>query len=368
MENQELFYRLALNLVNGIGPVKYKKLIATFQTAENIFKQSFKSLKKTDLLTEANADAIKSFKDFNSVEKELTYTEKHGIHIRCFDDATYPQKLKNCLDSPVLLFQKGNANLNAQRVLSVIGTRSFTEYGKKICEELITQLKPYHVVVTSGLAYGIDIIAHKACLKYDIPTLGIVAHGLDMMYPRAHMAIAKEMQHQGGILSEYFSNSPLEKGNFPSRNRIVAGISDATIVVETDMKGGSMITADIAFSYNREVFCFPGRTIDSKSAGCNFLIKKLKGQLVTGADDIATEMGWKTSAKPVAVQKELFIEMSDEERKIVDLLRTKESIHIDELLMLSQLNSSQVAGAMLSLEMQQILMVMPGKMIRLLGT
>ncbi|HMT34689.1 MAG TPA: DNA-processing protein DprA, partial [Chitinophagaceae bacterium] len=150
MENQELFYRLALNLVNGIGPVKYKKLIATFQTAENIFKQSFKSLKKTDLLTEANADAIKSFKDFNSVEKELNYTEKHGIHIRCFDDATYPQKLKNCLDSPVLLFQKGNANLNAQRVLSVIGTRSFTEYGKKICEELIAQLKPYHVVVTSG--------------------------------------------------------------------------------------------------------------------------------------------------------------------------------------------------------------------------
>ncbi len=365
METHELYHRLALSQVNGIGPVRYKKLISLFGSAGEIFSQSQKSLKKCGVLSEQNVLSIKSFNDFENIERELAYTEKNRIKILCFDDIAYPQKLKNCIDSPVLLFQKGNADLNCARILSVIGTRSFTEYGRRMCEELVTELKPYNIMIVSGMAYGIDIIAHRSCIKNDIPTLGVLAHGLDMIYPAAHTSSAKEMQHNGGLLSEYFSNAKLEKGNFPSRNRIVAGIADATVIIETDMKGGSMITADIAFSYNREVFCFPGRSIDAKSAGCNFLIKQLKAQLVTCADDIITELGWKSVANPKTMQKKLFIEMTEEENRILSVLYQKEVIHIDELLLLSNLTSSQMAGAMLNLEMQDIIQIQPGKMVSL---
>ncbi len=219
--------------------------------------------------------------------------------------------------------------------------------------------------INTGIVAGIDIIAHKSCLKHQIPTVGVVAHGLDTLYPQAHTAVAKEMVHEGAILSEYFSKSKLEKGNFPTRNRIVAGLSDATIVIETDLRGGSMITAEIAFSYNREVFCFPGRSIDSKSAGCNFLIRKLKAQLITNADDLAHELGWKQLSKPKALQRELFIEMTQEEKNIVAIIREKPSVSIDELMQLSRLNSSQIAASMLNLEMQNIIQVMPGKMVKL---
>lgn len=365
MEPRELYYRLALSQVNGIGPVRYKKLIAFFGTAGNVFGQNLKSLTKCGILSEQNAISIKSFSDFKNIETELAYTEKNHIKIICFDDIEYPRKLKNCVDSPILLFQKGHADLNSTRILSVIGTRSFTEYGRRMCEELIAELKSYNVMIASGLAYGIDIIAHRSCIKNDMSTLGVVAHGLDMIYPAAHASVAKEMQHNGGLLSEYFSNAKLEKGNFPARNRIVAGIADATVVVETDLKGGSMITADIAFSYNREVFCFPGRSVDSKSMGCNFLIKQLKAQLVTCADDIVTELGWKSVARPKTMQKELFIEMTEEENSLLSILNQKPSIHIDELHSLSNLTNSQMAGAMLNLEMQDIIHVMPGKMVSL---
>lgn len=361
MLENELYYRLALSLVPGIGPIRYKKLISYFESAENIFKQHKKSLKKTDGMHESLAEAIRNFIDFDAVEKELKYCEKNDISILCFDDEAYPQKLKICVDSPSILFQKGNVNLNHTRMLSVIGTRSITEYGKKICEELIEHLKPYNVIIASGLAYGADVLAHKTCLKYDIPTVGVVAHGLDMIYPIAHKNISKEMTEQGALLSEYFSDAKLEKGNFPARNRIVAGMSDATIVIETDLKGGSMITADIAFSYNREVFCFPGKTTDSKSAGCNFLIKKMKAQLITCAEDIAYEMGWKETQKQKPIQKELFIEMTNDEQIIMKTLRENGNTHIDQLMHFTNLNSSQIAVAMLNLEMQNIIKVMPGK-------
>lgn len=365
MHTQELYYRLALSLVNGIGPVKYKKLISVFGSAEETFRQNFKSLRQTGLLTDGNAAALKSFDDFKLVDRELQYTADHQIHIRCFDDENYPQRLANCVDSPSLLFQKGDVDLNSQRVLSVIGTRAFTEYGRRMCEEMIEQLKGYHAVIVSGMAYGIDIIAHKACVKHSSPTVGVLAHGLHMIYPPAHAPVAKEMLQQGALLSEYFSHSALEKGNFPTRNRIVAGLSDATIVVETDVRGGSMITADIAFSYNREVYCFPGRSIDTKSAGCNLLIRKLKGQLITSADDIARELGWKQMPKPRAVQKELFIMMSEDEKTLLAILRQKQPVHIDELMQLANLNSSQIAAAMLNLEMMNIIHIIPGKMIGL---
>jgi DNA processing protein len=365
MNHSELYYRLALSQVSGIGPIRYKKLLTHFETAEQVFKQRPKTLKKCGIISDSMAETILQFTGFPVVEAELKYAQQNGIQIHCFDDESYPNRLKNCLDSPPILFQKGPANLNHHRMVSVIGTRSFTDYGRKMCEELIEKLKPFNVQVVSGLAYGIDIIAHKNCLKHQIPTIGVVAHGLKTVYPAAHSGIAREMLEEGALLSEYFSSAKLEKGNFPSRNRIVAGMSDATIVVETDVRGGSMITAEIAYSYNRDVFCFPGRSIDMKSAGCNFLIRKLKAQMITNANDLAQEMTWKQTTVHKATQRELFIEMSDDEKKMVAILREKQPIAIDELLHALKLHSSQMAAAMLSLEMQHIIQVMPGKIIKL---
>ncbi|MBK7690691.1 MAG: DNA-protecting protein DprA [Bacteroidetes bacterium] len=361
----ELYYRLALSQVSGIGPIRYKKLIAHFETAEQVFKQRPKTLKKCGIISESMAEAILQFAAYPLVDAELKYVQQNRIQIHCFDDESYPNRLKSCVDSPPILFQRGAANLNHPRLVSVIGTRSYTDYGRKMCEDLIEQLKPFNVQVASGLAYGIDIIAHKNCLKHHIPTIGVVAHGLKTVYPAAHSTIAREMLEEGALLSEYFSNAKLEKGNFPSRNRIVAGMSDATIVVETDVRGGSMITAEIAYSYNRDVFCFPGRSIDVKSAGCNFLIRKLKAQMITNANDLLQEMGWKQTTTPKPIQRELFIEMSDDEKKIVTILREKQQLAIDELLHLSNLHSSQMAASMLNLEMQHIIQVMPGKIIKL---
>jgi DNA processing protein len=304
-------------------------------------------------LNETNALSIKSFADFSVIEKEMNYNDKNGITAIFFDDEKYPQRLKNCIDAPVILFYKGHADLNALQTISVIGTRSNTEYGKKVCEEF------------SGLAYGIDVIAHKACLKHKLPTVGVLAHGLSSIYPPTHNCVAKEMLEKGGLLSEYFSEEKAEKGNFPTRNRIVAGISDATIVVETDMKGGSMITAEIAYSYNRDVYCYPGRIVDTKSAGCNYLIKSLKGQLITSADDVLVAMNWKSTTAKKPSQRQLFIELEPDEDKVYTALKDCNQIHIDELYQKTGMSSTKIASAMLGLEMQGIIKVLPGKMIAL---
>ncbi|HMN32664.1 MAG TPA: DNA-processing protein DprA [Chitinophagaceae bacterium] len=363
MEQSEIFYRIALNSISGIGPVRYKKLIQEFGSAEAIFKEKLKFLKINPTLTEQLAISIKQFNETEKIEKEFSFIEKNKIQIFCFDEDHYPQRLKMCTDSPVMLFQNGSVDWNQPRVISVIGTRSMTEYGNKLCEELIEHLKDYQVMVVSGLAYGVDITIHKKCLDYQIPTVGIVAHGLGMIYPAQHKSIAEKMKNQGAILSEYLSHSGLEKGNFPSRNRIVAGISDATIVVETDRKGGSMITAELAFSYNRDLYCFPGRVNDSKSAGCNYLIKKLKAQLITGGHDFVEEMGWNKTQKSKAVQQKLFLDFTPTEQKIYDVVFENEKIHIDQLMHVTELSNSEIASSLLSLEMQKVLKILPGKLV-----
>jgi len=366
MEQQELIYRLAMCQINGIGPVRYKKMIEFAGSAKSIMTADGKFLRKAMGLHAKVAEMIRSFSDYALIENEIAFTEKNNIQILCFDENTYPQKLKLCADSPSVLFYKGTPIVQNKRLLSVIGTRSYTEYGKRICEELVQQLLPYDVCIVSGLAYGIDILTHKACIKNEVTTIGVLAHSLDSIYPYAHTGTAADMQLNGGLLSEYFSNTKPEKQNFPSRNRIVAGMSDATVVIETDIKGGSMITADIAYSYNRDVYCYPGKVTDTKSAGCNFLIKSLKAQLVTCGEDIATHLGWNTIVKKKTQQRQLFLDLSPIEEKIVHVLHEKSTVHIDELYILTDLNSSQIATSILNLEMQNIIKVMPGKMISML--
>ena len=365
--SSELFYQLALTLVPNIGDVHAKLLLQQFGNASTIFKAPHKELERLEGIGTVRANSIRTFNDFHLVEAELRFIEKYKIKTLFLTDPEYPQRLLNCYDSPTLLFYKGTADLNASKVVAIVGTRSNTDYGKQFTEDLIAALSSQQALIISGLAIGIDAYAHKAALKNDLPTVGVVGHGLDKIYPSVNKGLARDMALQnGGILSEFFSGTLPDKHNFPLRNRIVAGMSDATIVVETLISGGSMITAKLADAYNRDVFAVPGRTTDTKSKGCNYLIKNNKAILLTDADQLLDIMGWQEKKKKVKKQKELFIELTPEEKQVIDILKQKESVHIDEINISSGLSSSAVAAAILNLELQSVIGSMPGKMYKLL--
>lgn len=364
----DLLYQLALTLVPNIGDVHAKALIQHFGTAEAVFKAREFDLSRMEGIGLVRAKAIKEFDDFSKAEKEIKFIEKYKIKTLFITDDDYPKRLLNCFDSPTLLFYKGTANLNASKIISIVGTRSCTDYGKTFTEKLVKDLADLNVLIVSGLAFGIDAYAHKAALKHNLSTVGVVGHGLDKIYPADHSALAKDMvKNDGGLLSEFFSGTIADKHNFPLRNRIVAGLADATVVVETNIKGGSMITAKLADAYNRDVFAVPGRTVDVKSSGCNHLIKNNKAILLNDSQDLLDIMGWaeKKKTKPKK-QRELFIELSPEERTIIQLLNEKETVHIDEINHLSNLNSSTIAAAILNLELQGIISSLPGKLYKMI--
>ncbi len=313
------------------------------------------------------AKSIKGFDAFDKAAEEIEFIKKYKITPLFITDKNYPQRLLNCYDSPAMLYYKGNADLNTSKIVAVVGTRNHDEYGKNVTEKLIEELAGEEILIVSGLAYGIDSIAHKAALKNNLRTVGVLAHGLDRIYPSQNSSLAKQMILQGGLLTEFSSCTRPDKQNFPLRNRIVAGISDAIVVTETGIRGGSLITAELGNSYNKDVFAFPGRTTDNKSEGCNFLIKNNKAALLTSADDLLENMGWKKK-KPVQPkkQKELFIELSPDEKIIVGLLQ-EGPVHIDELFIKSKLSSSVVAAALLMLEMNGIITSLPGKIYKMRG-
>ena len=364
--NSELIYQLALTLVPNIGDVQAKILVHHFGEASAIFKAPTQLLEKIEGIGSVRAQSIKSFKDFKTAEDEARFIEKFKIQPLFLSDKQYPQRLLNCYDSPTLLFYKGTADLNSSKLIAIVGTRSYTEYGKSFTEKLVKDLADQDILIVSGLAYGIDAIAHKAALKNNIATVGVVGHGLDKMYPYDHASLAKDMvKHDGGIISEFFSGTKPDKHHFPLRNRIVAGLCDATIVIETHIKGGSMITAKLADAYNRDVFAVPGRINDKYSTGCNHLIKYNKAVLLTDAEEMLELLGWKEKKKEARKQKELFIELSAEEKQVIQLLQDNEAVHIDEINLKSGLSSSTAASAILNLELQGVITSMPGKMYKL---
>lgn len=364
MQN-ELLYQIALTLVPNIGAVQAKILIDHFGDAESVFKASIKKLNTVEHIGEVRAESIRSFEDFEKAEEEIKFIEKYKIRPLFITDTQYPQRLLKCYDAPVLLYYRGNADLNHAKIISIIGTRNNTDYGKQVTEKLVADLADENVLILSGLAFGIDAIAHKAALQNNLATVGVLAHGLDTIYPSHHKALAKELLLQGGLLTEFMQQTKPDKHNFPRRNRIVAGMADATIVIETAIKGGSMITAELAYNYNRDVFAVPGKTTDSKSAGCNYLIKYKHADLLTDAQQLIEALGWQKKKAKQKVQKELFIELSADERTIVNMLHEKDSTHVDELFLRSGLSSSAIAASMLSLELQNVIVSLPGKMYRL---
>ncbi len=364
--HKDLLHQIALTLVPNIGDVRAKALIETFGDAESIFKTSKKNLENIEGIGTIAANSIKHFADFKICEDEIKFIEKSKITPLFITDENYPQRLLNCYDSPTLLYYKGNANLNTAKIVSIVGTRSNSDYGKNVCDKMIEDLAEQNVLIISGLAFGIDTIAHKASLKNKLKTVGVMAHGLDKVYPAQNKTLAIEMLGQGGILTDFMSGTNPDRQNFPRRNRIVAGICDALIVIESSAKGGSLITAELANSYNKDVFAIPGRVNDSRSEGCNYLIKNNKALLITSADDLLHIMNWKEAPKKIKQQRELFIELTPEERIITDILKDRENIQIDELYFKSGLSSSAVAQALLMLEMQGVVASLPGKVFKLI--
>ena len=363
MDNN-LLYKIALSKISGIGNVNAKKLIAYFNNLEDIFKAKKKDLMKVPGIGEYLAKEIIHTKALSLAEEEIKFVAKHNVEVLFFLDENYPERLKHCEDAPVILYYKGTKNLNKHKVISIVGTRNASRYGKENCNELIKAFKEngHNPLVVSGLAYGIDVCAHQAALKNGLDTLAVLGHGLHTIYPAAHKNIAKEIVLNGGLLTEFPNNSKLDPSNFVRRNRIIAGLSDATIVVESAKKGGSLITAEIANSYSRDVLAFPGRVTDKYSSGCNWLIKTNRAALMENINDLEYILGWQQEKKQ-AVQKQLFVELSEDEKRIMNVLKGEE-LSIDIISLKADIPMSKVSALLLNLEFSGLVKCMPGKIYK----
>lgn len=372
MTEQEIIYTMAMTRLPRVNICTQHRLLEELGSATAVYENRHDI---HNLFPEASDKLSEALKLMDSLtaraEEELAFAQKNGIRCLCYNDTDYPSRLRECDDAPLLLYFKGNADLNRSHVLSMVGTRRYTEYGKDICRHFAAELKRFcpDALVVSGLAYGIDIHSHRAALDNGMDTVGVLAHGLDQIYPRSHKGTAIKMVSQGGLLTEFMSHTNADKVNFVRRNRIVAGMADATIVVESAEKGGALITADIATSYHRDIFAFPGRVSDQYSQGCNRLIRDSKAALLTSVQDFIEAMGWQTASRDATrsegLQIELFPDLCDEEQRIVDCLRRVESLQINTLAVSVNLPVHKLSAFLFNLEMKGIVKQMNGGMYRL---
>ncbi|MFM1793698.1 MAG: DNA-protecting protein DprA [Bacteroidota bacterium] len=362
MDN-EVFYHLALKHVPHIGDIQIGVLLQYLGDPSLVFKSGISTLEKIPGIGKVRAEAIKKFNNHKRIEQELTFVSKNKIEVLVKHQEGYPKRLENCDDAPHLLFFKGSRSLNQQRVVAIVGTRAPTDYGKERVASLIETLVEVDVLVVSGLAYGIDTLVHRDCIKYAVKTVGVLGHGLDQLYPSSNRQLANSMLQNGGLLTEFMHQTKPDRQNFPKRNRIVAGMVDAVVVVESGEKGGSLITAEIANSYNKDVFAYPGRTTDLGSMGCNQLIRTHRANLITSGLEFIEFMDWSpVLQKKKAIQAELFIALEGKEKYIYDLVRTREPVAIDELIVESVFKPSEVASILFSLEMRGLILSRPGKL------
>ena len=300
---------------------------------------------------------------FKAAEKELAFIKANDIRVSYFKSDTYPEKLKHCIDSPILLFETGNINLKHQRIISIVGARKITSSGIAICEDLVEKLAPYNPVIVSGFAYGTDITAHKAAIKNELQTIGCLAHGLNQIYPKVHKKYMANVEERGGFFTDFWSSDIFDKNNFLKRNRIIAGLSEATIVIESAEKGGSLVTADIANSYNRDVFAVPGRITDSQSIGCNNLIKHQKAHMLNTPLDVPYILNWQLEeVRKPSIQKQLFVELDDQEKTIYSYLKENEKQQLDVIAVNCNLPIFKVASVLLNMELKGVIRPLPGKL------
>lgn len=357
---EEKIYKIAAPLLQGIGIVNTKTLIAYVGGVTNLFELS------ENEIAELSDLPLKKVKKFNRkaaitrAEQEVKFMEENGVQFHYYLDGSYPAGLKFCEDSPIVLFSKGNVNFNQQNI-AIVGTRKASSYGIKITKQFVKDIAPKGVQIVSGLAHGIDKTAHEAALTNDLSTIAVLGHGLDLIYPAANKQLAKLMQNNGGLVSEYMSKTPGEPGNFPQRNRIVAGLSEATVVIESAESGGSLITANLAFGYGREVFAFPGNIDRINSAGCNNLIRRDIAKLITSAEDMMTALDWEIDDASEPVQMDIFDGHTvDEERILESLKQAKTGLHIDVLAKQTEMKANELSLHLFNLEMHGAISALPG--------
>lgn len=362
MNNQNLLYLLALQKADGIGDINAKKLIKYCGSAEAVFNEKSINLLKIEGIGSHKIKGLKNKKTLLAkAEKELSFISNHKIHVSSFLDSSYPERLKHAVDSPLLLFQKGKMEFKQQRIISIVGTRNITNYGKTFLKKLIAEIANYNPLIVSGLAYGVDVLAHQLAMENNLQTIGVLAHGLDRIYPSKHHKEALKMQENGGLITDFWSGTTPDRNNFVKRNRIVAGISQATIVIESAAKGGSLITAELANSYNRDVFALPGRTSDVYSSGCNNLIKTNKAALLQSGKDLAYLLNWeKVICKPI--QKQLFVTLDKNETTIYNYLLKEGKQTLDIIALHNNLPIYKVSSLLLNLELKGVVRPLHGKL------
>ncbi len=363
MLEEDLLYVLALQRAKGIGDINAKKLLAHCGSARELFKEKRRNIEKIFGFGKLSTQYLFDPANLKEAEEELKYIQKNNIQTLYFADNNYPERLKHCIDGPILLFKEGNIDLNLGPIISIVGTRQITSYGRDFCEKLIADLVVYNPIIVSGFAYGVDICAHKAAIKNNLQTIGVLAHGFEEIYPKIHKKYISEIHKNGGFLTEFWQNDQPLRENFLKRNRIVAGMSEATIIIESAEKGGSLVTADIANSYSRDVFAVPGRTTDLYSKGCNDLIKNNKAAILTSAKDLIEMMNWEgplNIKKPI--QKQLFVELTDNEQLLYDFLAQNGKELIDLISLNCKLPIHQTTSLLFNLEMKGMIKPLPGKL------
>ncbi|MCF8323268.1 MAG: DNA-processing protein DprA [Flavobacterium sp.] len=362
MTDEELLHLLALQQVEGVGDIVAKKLITHCGNATNVFKTKSSQLAVIDGIGSVLIKKLKDKTVFDKAEKELRFIQSNSVDVNYFQDEKYPERLKHCIDGPVLLFSSGNIDLTNKKIISIVGTRQITSYGMDFCRKLIEDLAPLEPVIVSGFAYGVDIFAHQLAIEYNLQTIGVVAHGLNQIYPKNHKKYVAKVEENGGFMTEFWSSSNPEKENFVRRNRIVAGISEATIVIESAERGGSLITANIANDYNRDVFAVPGRITDKYSQGCNNLIKIQKANLLTSAADLVYILNWDIECKAKPVQKQLFVTLEPEEQKVYDFLLKNGKELMDIIALRCDFPIYKISGMLLNMELKGVIRPLPGKL------
>ena len=369
---EEQIYSIALTMVPGIGHIGAKHLISGMGNAVDVFRLRKDLPERIPEVSRRVVEALDRPEAIARARQEYEFIRKNRISCLTFHDEAYPSRLRECEDAPVVLFFKGNTDLNSLHVINMVGTRNATDYGTQICASFLRDLKTLcpDVLVVSGLAYGIDIHAHREALANELPTVGVLAHGLDRIYPYVHRKTAVDMLESGGLLTEFMSGTNPDRHNFVSRNRIVAGMCDATIVIESAEKGGSLITAELAESYHRDCFAFPGRVNDEYSKGCNLLIRENRASLLLSAEDFVKAMGWDMSvifSEKVNIQRSLFLELSDEEQKIVTILEKRGNLQINSLVVEADIPVHKINAILFELEMKGVVRVLAGGMYQLLA-
>jgi DNA processing protein len=356
-------FEIAITQIPGVGSVLAKHLVSYCGSPEEVLKQKKQKLLRIPGIGEKTADSIVTFNGYKRIEKELKFIERHGIKALSYLNDDYPQRLKNIADAPCMLYTLGKMDLNNAKVIAIVGTRKATDYGRQFIDQLTEALVPTGCLVVSGLAYGIDIQAHRAALRCHLPTVGVLAHGLDRLYPSQHTTTAKRMIENGGLITEYMSETNPDKENFPTRNRIVAAMCDAIVVAETAQRGGAMITAQMAFAYDKDVFALPGKITDTYSAGCIKLIQENKAVMITSPDDVLTWLNWHTHSQNLAtgIQPVLPLHLSKQELNIIQHLREKGKTSIDDLVFELSIEQGALSLMLLGLEMQGFIRALPGK-------